>query len=701
MSKGCQDQCTYIFNPARQSQGSSVAHLASPRSQDERPQPIPAASTNQPRSRQRLGQQTTAAALHSQQTSTDGPVSLDLRQELSSTHPHGYLGPTSYHPILIEGLQTLSCSIGELGSERAARIFVSKEQLNHSYRILSFLELGDRIDELLVHQHKLSICNSICLELFMKTWLNGLWEQHAEAASGSDANKTRELAQLLWVNTKSPLKIDGHTSPTASTWARTLTGAHIRWEVIGIIAASLGLCIQLSNDFDALPTGFTRSKNFVKWMLEVSETCISFCTELGSLNDLFLWLLYERARLVISIHGGGSYQAYRAIGESNDALLALGLHRKSLKKDNLPFFISEIRKRLLARIYVLEISTAAFLGRPPRLLNRHCNLQSPLDLDDSQVVLEASEISTAIQGLDSDGFSLSGRPGFLTLLKVSLAIAQLREEVLDVAVSDLWPGEVHARCNKAMEQHRRLGDGWPSVIRHFRDDAQSISGDCPPTELLFRIAVRLDWRSTEILIQRILIKRAGENEERLIVASRAMLSDFVNLTKRFDVTTLLETDWMAMLVMHGLRCALIVAVELLKLEKAGSSSPILPRSAIIRDLSVFSSRLSAVDSTSGHLWMCSQCHRFLDLVLDRILEPAASLPSGTTQGIPGGPFVPDSSNAEDRNISANLGLDSLHQENGTGIMSDAFLGVETDDEFLRLLESINWSEDAMLPNWST
>ncbi len=90
-------------------------------------------------------------------------------------------------------------------------------------------------------------------------------------------------------------------------------------------------------------------------------------------------------------------------------------------------------------------------------------------------------------------------------------------------------------------------------------------------------------------------------------------------------------DVTMILIVHGLRCAAILGVELLKQEQRAvyPETPLLPRSQTIQDLSVLANRLGATDPSDGAYSICQQGRKLVTRILDKILTPKPPPPPPT------------------------------------------------------------------------
>lgn len=102
------------------------------------------------------------------------------------------------------------------------------------------------------------------------------------------------------------------------------------------------------------------------------------------------------------------YDSWQRTGRILNAIIALGWHQEVRSKD-LPFFLVEIRKRLVASAFAHDKWLCAFLGRPPRLSYRYCVVQLPLDLTDNQLLSHGPELEAALATLDGEGWSKGTR----------------------------------------------------------------------------------------------------------------------------------------------------------------------------------------------------------------------------------------------------------------------------------------------------
>lgn len=127
-----------------------------------------------------------------------------------------------------------------------------------------------------------------------------------------------------------------------------------------------------------------------------------------------------------------------------------------------------------------------------------------------------------------------------------------------------------------------------------------------------------------VVLQRVLIQKAGASPASLISMTRRVFKDIMQTTERLQVTPIKSVNTTHLMAMHGLRCAAILAVELLKQEQLPvyPAEPLLPRSQTIQDLSVFVAKLGTMPDINCLESLCEQGRKVLTRILDKILTPA-------------------------------------------------------------------------------
>jgi hypothetical protein len=299
----------------------------------------------------------------------------------------------------------------------------------------------------------------------------------------------------------------------------------------------------------------------------------------------------------------------------------MGLHQEIKADGQVPFFLAELRKRLRALIYAAEISIATFLGRPPRLSHRYMNLDPPLDLTDPQLFSEdPQELAVAIARLDEQGFNRDGEIRHVSWIRSSISFMIRREDILELSLGNFTSDEV--RQNAGIIQ-RKTEEHWgvlPQVLLNLKDGTFGLETQ-KLIELHFQNVFRQGPQVNSLLLHRVLMCKAGTGPVGLINTAQTILSDVMRLYKRVEMSA--ATSFIYFLAVHGLRSAVILAVELLKQDQLPvyPNEPLLPRSRTIQDLCIFTAKLSDLDPMFGDRELCEKGRRLISRVLDKILSP--------------------------------------------------------------------------------
>lgn len=85
---------------------------------------------------------------------------------------------------------------------------------------------------------------------------------------------------------------------------------------------------------------------------------------------------------------------------------------------------------------------ATFVGRPPLMNYRYCNLVPPLDLSDDILVAGGEALDKAISELDSSGWNTHGVRYRMTSPRVRFQLAIYREQTLEIALGPVKPHDL-------------------------------------------------------------------------------------------------------------------------------------------------------------------------------------------------------------------------------------------------------------------
>jgi hypothetical protein len=149
-----------------------------------------------------------------------------------------------------------------------------------------------------------------------------------------------------------------------------------------------------------------------------------------SFDKFLLALTFPRQKFWLTVVGE---RIYNVFGEIASNIYAMGLHRNH-NSANVPFFLSETRKRVLASIHKSDKNGATFRGRPPRLPCQYCDSALPLDLADDQLFLDEESLQVALGALDDEGWNSQGQFYPATLIRMRYIVTTLGEKMLGLSL---------------------------------------------------------------------------------------------------------------------------------------------------------------------------------------------------------------------------------------------------------------------------
>ncbi|KAF1919497.1 hypothetical protein BDU57DRAFT_143526 [Ampelomyces quisqualis] len=615
------------------------------------------------------------------QAESQGPVALeDLSRSLLD---HGARKDTlglddsagfiNHSAVLAE--HELSIGIQPPNTDVASTPRVSQGQIDRGAAVLTLLRNLSTIEKYIDKWFSFA-GGIVVIEPMVKIYLEGLrstWHRALESQKPADL---RMMSEQVWENTLRPVSriLNRHTTPRE--FCANVTGAFLRWEVVGIIVTLVSLVAQSLKDGDPVfcshdDAPVDRALHALK-MHNASEMCVQFCDDVGVLNDLYLWLLYENTIAYCSMRSKGSYENSKKNSHLTNALLSCNLHQEIKVDEKTPLFMAELRKRLFICAYDGDKYTAAFIGRPPKLTRHYCLLQLPVDLTDAQTMSDGLELEAAVDGLDEEGWNQQGTVQRSTFARLSATNALITEEILEISLGHLTQ---HETVRRAAEIEARTNKYWEELPEFLRIDVENPwSLQHSPLELLFLVLIRLNHLDHHFMLQRTLSKKGHFGSTTPNINLLSVCSDIFNFVVRLvdnkDHFRDFQIDFVQILTKHGIPAAAVLAVELLHqehhLNSASALAYPLNRSDTIQGLSVFVSCLGTVrPDTSGHE-SCNRGRKFLKTILDMILGPGPV----PTQSPPTA-----ESTIDDQMFGAPLSRPG------------------SDGDFMKWLESMEWDQD--------
>ncbi|KAM0722660.1 hypothetical protein Q7P37_002101 [Cladosporium fusiforme] len=577
-------------------------------------------------------------AAHGRQMSSSTPYRSPVNSAYSKNNRTGFLGPTAYSAVYTENSGSLSVPELEDVDPTDALPPVHPDLIKRGAEVLALFQDMPRYRRFTQRWLDLSE-SSIVLQPVFRIWFDDMWNEFEDIWTDPSPEQLYALSEMVWRNTRQSIEVHGNMTP--GEWARTATGKNLRWEIIGLILSLVGLVAVNLSDWDSIfddirDTVVDRA-TFAERMRQASELVLCFCYECECLNDHYICFMYEGLMLIELLKGDTHYVAWQRNGELCDAMVAMGLHQGNPQTPDMPFFLSQQRRKIFAKVYTHDKSISLFVGRPPRLSYRYCKLEMPLDLSGDQLMLQGAELQEAIANLDRNGWNTTGDCYRVTWNRVWFLYSRIREDILEVSLGSL-DEDVEMRIAEIWQQMSNLDVSLPDFVRLCRvrlapeeglnafiaRGGRSNKHGNMSDGILSALFVQLGIMQTEFLLRRAQVNRMKTNTETLIPISRRMLKLVLLAQSRRDFFRDFQGDVACLMAEAGVSTAGVLAVELLKQEQSPQiTQDILPRSETIQDISVFTSLLADVRTGDANHHICQQGCRALKGALEKILSPSA------------------------------------------------------------------------------
>ncbi|OGM48494.1 fungal specific transcription factor [Aspergillus bombycis] len=481
--------------------------------------------------------------------------------------PTGYLGPTSFVAALEEDHELVSSPSDRQLQDDAGTTFPSELPLywiQQTAEILRCLQDFPTIKQLVDEYYGLSKAAVI-----PSLVLNALPSIQSTIDETQLHNSPPEQVARVLQNTKHVLHIS--STMTGRHFHQLFTGSNLRLEILGVLYAIAGRLSIFGLAHDRFPrlNGMAARERFSRKMLAASDAVLQICRLIAPINDLTIWMLYEILLLSKVADGDTSSAKWRRLGDLSTHIFELGLHRDSEQSSSLPVFLVETRRRLFAAAYQLDKSIATFLGRPPRISLRHSDCRLPIDIHDSSLEADQSEIELALQSLDSDGWNTQGSLHRATFLRQRFLVSTFREEILEVSLETQNRGtaeklrDISVRCNQT----------WNSMPNQLHYSSDSRDKNMSNTTRMMLIVSYLAYLYNDFLIQRLLVQQNQEAYSALLDVSSTILSTVLDFCAMREDMVDLRPDFMWTNLLYGFPSAAVLIKALQKQARTGRPIP--------------------------------------------------------------------------------------------------------------------------------
>ncbi|KAL4908817.1 hypothetical protein BDW74DRAFT_187331 [Aspergillus multicolor] len=554
----------------------------------------------------------------------EGKVLDDQSGNEKRTLRSGFLGLVSAQDIFGENEDNLPVEEANCLAAATPQATASHDQVLLGAEILSHLQKIRWFQEVIDLKNKTSpgwflgppltrvLCNSI--EKMYDAAVCGSEDTHASLIN---------LSRRIFENTSA--QIQANATMGMVDYFDSISA---RWESVGFVFSLLGTALFHTDDDDPIFTHRNPWK-LVKEQLRsmsttVGELCCQFCNRARTISDPFCWLMTQHTVLLTEMFGDSDYRVWQTLGNLSTIIYGVGLHQFDREhEESFPFFLQEIRKRVMVCAYAIDKELATSLGRPPRICSRYCHLPMPLDLTYEEIVTQGNR-EAALLTLDADGWNTGGNLTVGVRLRVALLTSLLRESILELSLS---PGTQHIqdRVEELIQQSRHMQQGLPRFLRWSPDEATAYVAS--PAQDEARIFAHFEFTYQEFLLHRILLKRLGIKSQGLIESSLEIITTLLATITLQTLSGIKIINMSWDLCYMGLPAAGILTLQLRSQRywQALASSPalLLPanfRSLIIQKLCVFVSHLSSlVQPHEGNFEIAQNGAKFIRRVLDQEL----------------------------------------------------------------------------------
>ncbi|KAF1838317.1 hypothetical protein BDW02DRAFT_565142 [Decorospora gaudefroyi] len=450
------------------------------------------------------------------------------------------------------------------------------------------------------------------------------------ATAGSDAYP---LYAEITRNTARPMKVPSNMPP--SEFHTLFTGVNLRWETLGLLLAITCSNAQFTSPRSSvfiLEDGKQINKgDIIEDMMHATNICINICQTHGAVNDIMVWLLFQDMLVTSNFYGDNYHSTWRRLGDSVSALYATGIHcERSVCEGSSPepFFIRELRRRLYAASYRFDKTLAIFYGRPPMLGWRYSDRKMPLDISDSVITSEDSELLTSeLSKLDSAGWNMQGSIHPASFARLQCQLAVFKERLLEQSLAGEKDDEVVRNIEAISAECTQYWEGLPAHLRYetYTEDAAWV-GRGPGLSIRL-LAIYLDYLHLHFQTQRLLHRTTQQALPALLEVSLKLLCASLVSTKPDNRDYATRRHFPTMILFYCSPAAGVLALELRRCTINGVPLPdTISRADVIRNLSVLTSCLDwLVLPGDGNHKLCNELNKMLALVLDEVLnyEPPA------------------------------------------------------------------------------
>ncbi|KAF2159310.1 hypothetical protein M409DRAFT_30187 [Zasmidium cellare ATCC 36951] len=388
-------------------------------------------------------------------------------------------------------------------------------------------------------------------------------------------------------------------------WIKQHTTPVVSLQAIGLLCAIAGRAAV------STPTEPDSQQETKSRLLSWASLCLSTArTICAAEDDIFLWLAYDHLKFNIAVMGMYDRSTWHLLSQLVADTLSAGLNREVSLGRGVPFFVVEMRRRLLLKVYHADKLISLVLDRAPRLSHRYIDIALPLDLADEDLLQETAIIPKTSDFMSDDGWNV--QPSFNTAswLRAFHCINIIREEVLDWEATTVES----RKHDDLLSLSKRAQFAWQSIPNHLQYQNTCWLPGLRASTVTMLAFVKLAHLQNLARIQRLL----GQDDT---VAPATVALDILTVVNDFGMAvgspSTMRHDFELVVIYYGLPNA----ASLLE----GVSRPSPMRVKVVRTLSVFVEHLDHFTDASGpNHKLLSEASALLSKALDHIIVDDAS-----------------------------------------------------------------------------
>ncbi|VUC35885.1 unnamed protein product [Clonostachys rosea] len=290
-----------------------------------------------------------------------------------------------------------------------------------------------------------------------------------------------------------------------------------RLETVGLLFCAVIRAASEVRIFPPLYMESHRRLELVSLAAKLTNTIVEAILSIDMLNDLQLVMQYENFISHSFVFGVQSYHSFRKLGDVITSVMSLGYHETFGSSKEVPTFLINIRRVAFCRAYSADKNWAIFLGRPPRLPQKYCNLPAAICAPS----LSNNEKNGLALLADQDVPQWEPDTGMSTWAETRWAsiCASLKEEILEL-FRDGRKSDCDARVSHL---RRRTDEYWASLPGNFRLQESLGNHKEGPWERDFLASARLNYLHVHFLVHLLCQGSSTEPSIEFVNLSREIL----------------------------------------------------------------------------------------------------------------------------------------------------------------------------------